>query len=192
MSSHRQLAYQFVPKDKQVQRARSAARLASALQVGAPDKIRLFMTNSGIERIAIIEDFVGSGEQLSTTIEFVCDNFLNEQIMFCPLIICPEGDAHFLALQARKANLTYEPVLRLPPQVFLEELLRWESQERLNRMRGISAAIAKNCTVVSESCNGFMETGSLTAMHTIALTILIFDLGAIRRLEPLFPRIRRA
>jgi hypothetical protein len=81
-------------------------------------KIIDFCKKENICRIALLEDFIGSGVQSKSVIRFACETFPEFQIFFAPLIICPSGDLVALELEHEFENLTYEPGLVLPAKHF--------------------------------------------------------------------------
>lgn len=52
--------------------------------------IHSYITEKGIKRIVLLEDFVGSGSQVGETLVWALKS-LNVPILFVPLIICPAG-----------------------------------------------------------------------------------------------------
>lgn len=74
-----------------------------------------------IRRIVILEDFVGSGTQMSMdagSISFAARNFPNIPILLVPLIVCPAGASAARALAAHYSNVTFEPILELREEDF--------------------------------------------------------------------------
>jgi hypothetical protein len=64
--------------------------------------------------LVLLEDFVGSGSQAATAIGHA--QSLNNpafEVLFCPLIICPDGARRANQLQAMHPNFTFSPVLQL-------------------------------------------------------------------------------
>ena len=66
-------------------------------------------------RIVIVEDIVGTGEQLTETVPAL-EGLKDFQILFVPLFIAPEGHklAQSLSQQPALRHLTYEPLFVLP------------------------------------------------------------------------------
>ena len=74
--------------------------------------------------LVLLEDFVGSGSQARTAIlnsQAIAngDGSLAYEVLFCPLIICPEGAKWARELQERLPNFQYSPVLELDPEGFI-------------------------------------------------------------------------
>lgn len=75
--------------------------------------------NPPLERIVLLEDFVGSGAESLEVVEFAAELPGNPPVLFCPVLICPTGGLVARELANCYANLTYRPVLELPDEVFL-------------------------------------------------------------------------
>jgi len=101
----------------------------SLAKFGDITKIADFMQNrkdangrsQPIRRIVILEDFVGSGAQMSLdtgSISFAAQNFPKIPILVAPLIVCPAGANATRALDANFDNVTFEPILELREEDF--------------------------------------------------------------------------
>jgi hypothetical protein len=74
--------------------------------------------------LVLLEDFVGSGSQalkaiLSAQAIAEGDGTLAYEVLFCPLIICPEGAKRAKQLQDMFPNFRYSPVLELNEDEFI-------------------------------------------------------------------------
>ncbi len=83
----------------------------SLAKFGDPEKVKKYIHEAKIERIVLIEDFVGSGKQATTAVEFAVA--LGLPVLLLPLIVGERGDSRFRELATKYPNLTYEPVVRL-------------------------------------------------------------------------------
>lgn len=73
-------------------------------------------------RIVLLEDFVGSGSQVEKALHLCCSlQHYNPEIkvLFCPLVICPEGKKMATKLQLQYSCLSYSPVLEIPQEHFI-------------------------------------------------------------------------
>jgi hypothetical protein len=129
---------------------------------GDVNKIRKYIEENQIERIVLLEDFVGTGTQSSSTIEWCCTNFQDMNILLCPLIICPKGDRCFSDLEAVIPNLAYRPVLVLPERVFLSRTPSPGENEFFKHLRGL---INSNALKLTDPF-GYKDTGALIAMFS--------------------------
>lgn len=87
-------------------------------------KINAYVSSQGIKRLVLLEDFVGGGSQSLAAVQFASTQLQGVQVLFAPLVICPEGATNARAqvtqLNASKPNvLTFDPVLELPAHAFL-------------------------------------------------------------------------
>lgn len=67
----------------------------------APDKNKIlsYISAEGYKRIVLLEDFVGTGGQSFKTVEWALKT-LKLPILFCPMVIAPEGAAKYRELEA--------------------------------------------------------------------------------------------
>nr|WP_171040039.1 hypothetical protein [Marinobacter shengliensis] len=63
----------------------------SLKDLGSVDKIEKYIRKHEISRLVLIEDFSGSGYQISRALKFAAEN-LKIPILLVPLIICDQGD----------------------------------------------------------------------------------------------------
>ena len=74
--------------------------------------------------LVLLEDFVGSGSQAQRAVrnaQAIRDGQNSAyEVLFCPLIICPEGAAWAKQLQTNFANFHYSPVLELHESAFIK------------------------------------------------------------------------
>ena len=64
--------------------------------------------------LVLLEDFVGSGNQMAAAVERACDLADVDRVLLCPIVICPQGDKCARALAQKHQKLSYSPVLPLP------------------------------------------------------------------------------
>jgi len=127
--------------------------------------------NKPLNRIVLLEDFVGSGVQSDTIISFAASLPGDILILFIPLIICPKG-AEIIRNKVNKfKNLSYEPIIELGEDLFI------------NNEIGLSGKIEKNIrdlvndtypAVVGNNASrprpyspfGFNKTGATVVMYS--------------------------
>lgn len=95
----------------------------SMLQFGDPQKIIDYCNACDITRLVLLEDFVGGGSQAVAAVEFAAQ-LPNLQVLFVPLIICPDGVTKMRSSEKnmnllRFGSLRYEAVMELPASAFL-------------------------------------------------------------------------
>lgn len=71
--------------------------------------------------LVLLDDFVGSGNQMAKAVEYACGLADVHQVLLCPIVICPEGDKRARGLVRKHGKLSYSPVMTLPEEVFIAE-----------------------------------------------------------------------
>lgn len=92
-------------------------------KLGDVYKVRNYCAKNGIRRLVLLEDFVGGGDQSLAAVEFAATHIENLEVLFVPMIICPDGAFGARALEAglnsrRPNSLCFDPVLELPKPAF--------------------------------------------------------------------------
>lgn len=91
----------------------------SIKRFGSEDKVREFCNQNGIKRLVLLEDFVGSGSQITDVVEFASGLDLFDQILVIPLIICPEGMDNLNRDLSVYTEVRVQPVLSLSHHSFV-------------------------------------------------------------------------
>lgn len=86
----------------------------SLAQFGDVAKIRDYLTAKNLRQIVILEDFVGSGTQMSSAIQFIQKVSKLVPVLFIPLIVCPVGAAAGRILN-NPPEVTFQPIIELSP-----------------------------------------------------------------------------
>lgn len=91
--------------------------------LGDVDKLKLYCADEKITRLVLLEDFVGGGSQAIEAVQFAATRIDSLQILFVPLIICPDGverlrNAASEMCSVRPNSLRYEAVVELPKTAF--------------------------------------------------------------------------
>lgn len=162
-----------------------------------PAKIRGYIATNDIQRIVLLEDFVGSGTQMKSAIEFAASISDNIQILACPLVTCPAGCEAGVSLAAGYCNVSYEPVMEIAGGM----LIKAESQPGEPPLYGLVRALIKKVRgrlnapepdPESQKYHGFKNTGAVVAMYSNcpnnSLPIIWDD---HEQWQALFPRLKR-
>ena len=81
--------------------------------------LQLYIDKHQIERLVLLEDFVGGGSQTLATVDFAVSHFPSLRILFVPLIVCPDGEVAMSALQSKYSKtLRCEAAMALPSSTF--------------------------------------------------------------------------
>jgi hypothetical protein len=92
---------------------------ASIAKFADKSKLETFMNVERIERIVLLEDFIGSGCQVRDAIRYAVQLRPRRPILVAPLIICPTGQELLIKYTRIFSHLTYDPVLEIDPAQFV-------------------------------------------------------------------------
>jgi hypothetical protein len=171
----------------------------SLAELADPQKVETFLNNEGIERIILLEDFIGSGSQVSPAVVFAGSLSSKLPTLIVPLVICPAGVQAAKAWEASFGNIQVRPVLRLRDADFLKRTLQADEPKEYAGFRqlaldsfskllgGYSSAEAKVYGPF-----GFDDTGGLVILATNCPdNTLPLVHHASPTWKPLFPRASR-
>ncbi len=165
----------------------------SLARFGDPEKIKAYTAAAGIDRLALIEDFVGSGTQMHRALSFAARLNPDMPVIGCPLVVCPEGLNKGHKLSTEFDNLQFEPVLALPPAVFVKFTPQPGELPLFPLARELIRRVAQRLALPSgESTHGFEAIGALVVLYSNCPnnTLPIIH-HSTDRWTALFPRIRR-
>ncbi|MGY4480132.1 phosphoribosyltransferase-like protein [Bradyrhizobium sp. USDA 3364] len=166
----------------------------SLRKFGDTAKIRDYIETSGIRRIVLLEDFVGTGMQMGKAITFAAELGEQIQVLVCPLIICPEGVKKALELKKKHKNVYFAQVMSLPPSMFIKMAAERPEPPTHTAVRELIRKTAPRLSpkVVPQTPFGFMDSGATVVLYSNcpdnSLPIIHETADTWR---PLFPRIRR-
>jgi hypothetical protein len=160
-----------------------------------------YLNDEAIERIVLLEDFVGSGSQIHDAVRFACSLPTKPPVLVVPLIACPDGIALGKKLEGEFAHLTFEPVLNIHPDDCILEAPRPSEPLLYSQLRQIikdtfplvlDGLTGSERVKLASGPFGFAETGSLVVLWTNcpdnSLPLLHQKSNSW---EPLFPRASR-
>lgn len=78
-----------------------------------------YIARKQITGLVLMEDFVGSGEQMEQILAFTCQAVEPLPVLFLPLIACPEGLSRASAVALQHGNLQVDTVVALPSSEFI-------------------------------------------------------------------------
>lgn len=76
-------------------------------------KIKRYIGESDIKYLVLLEDFVGTGKQVSGVIEFAA-SFLDIDILVVPLITCFRGAKKISRQCSQHSNIEFRPIVEMP------------------------------------------------------------------------------
>lgn len=166
----------------------------SLRKFGDRTKIRSYFAREGIKRIVLLEDFVGTGTQMSKAIEFAATLDPDIQLLVCPLIICPDGIDKVNGLLKNHRNLKLTPVLSLPASMFIKSKASATDQANYQAVRDLISLTAPRLAAKSDkhTTHGYEDSGAMVVLYSNCPdnTLPIIHETA-DDWRPLFPRIQR-
>lgn len=160
---------------------------------GDKAKLRAYVTWAGIERLVLLEDFVGTGNQMASSVAWAASTFPTIPILVTPLVCCPRAIATGTQLTAAHANVTFSPTLTLRPELFLRDNPQENEPEIFTRVRDIILRMRARLDNWGRVPFGYEATGALVALYSNCpdnTLPIIHHRGD--RWAPLFSRIRRS
>lgn len=172
-------------------------------------KIHEHARTKGYQRLALLEDFVGTGGQSLKTVEWAVRT-LKLPVLFCPMIIAPEGADKYRSLKAkldseRSSNpalpeFTFEPVFELDPDCFVHTA-DTTTESLFGRIRSLAREIHDRLSASQQQCTegplGYWNENSPQKGATVVMfsntpnnSLPLIHHGA-DQWSPLFPRVAR-
>ena len=155
-----------------------------------PDQVRTFMASTGIERVVLVEDFVGTGQQVKHTLEYAITTCRDKPLLFIPLLICEGGLKVCRKLEKRHSNFRVSPVVIVPDRFFIKQASNGEELHD-----AILALAKKHNNRIRRRNSGPLGFGSVGAMVILNSNCPNNSLPLLHRTKaewhPLFPRIAR-
>lgn len=176
---------------------------------GDEHKIREHIEAEGYKRIVLLEDFVGTGGQSLETVKWAVRS-LKLPLMFCPMIIAPEGADEYRnlekALDAERnagvalPNFNFKPVFELSSDCFVFSS-NTEQGSLFDRVRKLAEDTHSRLCESQEGCKegalGFWKKDSPQKGATVVMfsntpnnSLPLLHHGA-KEWNPLFPRVTR-
>ncbi|MGO8847962.1 MAG: hypothetical protein ACLQFI_22095 [Methylocella sp.] len=169
----------------------------SLRKFGDGEKIRAYIQANSIQRIVLLEDFVGSGTQMESVIDFAAKLSTEIEVLAVPLVICPAGDNIGRGLAEAYANISYEPVMKIRPATLIKPDPQIGEPALFPLVRNLIAKVRDRLGVPetdpeSQRYHGFKGTGAIVAMYSNCPNNslpIIYD--ETETWSALFPRIKR-
>ena len=169
----------------------------SLRKFGEPGKIKRFLNDNCIQRVVLLEDFVGSGTQIRSAVEFASRTLPDIPILALPLVACPAGDDVGCQLAAQYANVDYEAVMLVPPDTLIKPDAQPDEPPFYRCVRQLILRFRSKLSQPasdeeSQRYHGYKGTGAVTVMYSNCpnnTLPIIYD--ETRGWRALFPRIGR-
>jgi len=167
-------------------------------QFGNRDEIEKYCTSNGIERLVLLEDFVGGGSQMANAVEFAASFSDVVKILVIPLVICPKGMQMWTTLFAGNKDIVFLPALEIGEARFITENEQPDEPLIFEKLRDIAHStfvkVAHGCKPGQKPYHplGYDKTGGLIVMYsnTPDNTLPLFH-NKSNKWDPLFPRHNR-
>ncbi len=135
---------------------------------------RDYIVDNGIRKLILLEDFVGSGSQVSGVVDFVMNQRLDLDVLLIPLINCTTGHKSFIDLETRHDRLKYQAVLKPSNNCFVTRMQVTGEPDDFEQFRDllqrcylqVSNNIPQSGLLKPYSPYGYRETGGLIVMYS--------------------------
>lgn len=131
-----------------------------------------YINQHRIRKLVILEDFVGSGSQIGSAVDFIMDKGLDLDVLLIPLILCPDGVTRLKELSAKYPRLSYQAVIELPSNCFIksipveDEHSDYEAiRELIQRVYSLTSGGFPEGNQKPYSPYGWRDTGGLVVMN---------------------------
>jgi hypothetical protein len=144
----------------------------SLTELGSPTSIQEYVSRNGIERVVMLEDFVGSGSQVESRVKFACQCLPNVDILCISLITCPKGVTFLNSMENTFSNLRVRHIVEIPN----ESLINFTKDENESPIFTAVRTVA-NSSYMTVTNNvgpgpkpyyplGYKQTGGLVVLNT--------------------------
>ena len=117
--------------------------------------------------LVLLEDFVGSGNQMARAVNLACELTDVERVLLCPIVICPDGSDCARKLVEKYDKLDYSPVMELPEEAFISKVATPDEHKHHDLIRKALLSLHKlvkgtpGSWPQETSAFGYKETGAV-------------------------------
>jgi len=156
------------------------------------NKIEEYMNSHELSYLVLLEDFIGSGDQVNHCIEFAAKLRSQFQILVIPLVICAEGLREGKSFERTYKNLTFEPVMTIAETDLVGLNAKQNESELFTLIRDVCKRLEPKLHW-RYGAFGFHDTGALLVMYTNCPdnTLSLIHDKSKGEWNPLFPRSTR-
>lgn len=158
---------------------------------GSPSKISKYIHTEKIQRLVIVEDFVGSGQQSHDILSVGLRDLVPDiPVLFVPLILSEDGVTQLRSLADTYPNFKTRAALVLPTAVHVRKDPHCREPHFVRDARRV---IEKTATYVGTRQYGFHDVGALLVLHSNCPNNVPPLVWRERETwKPIFPRVSRA
>lgn len=171
----------------------------SLSKLGNVQEIVNLISRTGMERLVLLEDFVGGGSQVEEAVKFAASLPCNIPILLLPIIICPKGIEMGLQLERDYPNVTFSKVIALNENDLITKMPITNENDIVSKIRDLAFRVYDKVCGHTGPHNGkpygplgYRETGGLIVMYSNCpdntLPIIHHESNSWK---PLFPRSSR-
>jgi hypothetical protein len=164
----------------------------SLVQFADPASVRKYVQDQAIQGLVLLEDFVGGGTQMTSSVIWAATQLPQIPILVVPLVCCPKGAREGRKLEQRFANLKFAPVLLIGESQLVGPLATPNEPSIFAQTRVVVRAEQHRLDEWRSDPFGFDHVGALVTLFTNCpdnTLPMIFHSGS--SWEALFPRLRR-
>jgi hypothetical protein len=143
----------------------------SLSQLGNHDSIISYMRDHSLKRLVLLEDFVGSGNQVAGALRFAASFSSTIPVLAVPLVICSRGVDNCKIIAGEFNNFRFKPIVPLPKQTCInpepvsnEPNIFGSIRELLVRISDRVSGIPKDSKYYSPF--GYQNTGALVVTYS--------------------------
>ncbi len=135
---------------------------------GSKNKIQAYIEKMKFDSIVLLEDFVGSGNQIKEPVEFAASEFPNINFLVVPIVMCPQADSIVAELEQKYKNVRIKPVIRLNSDSFIEEKKEDNEDDYFKAVHDLSKKYHPRMQKAGYKGHhlGFRKMGALVVLHT--------------------------
>ena len=140
----------------------------SLSEFGSTEKLNAYIEKKGFRQIVLLEDFVGSGNQINNPIRYAAKTFPNISFLLVPIIMCPKAKEVMEQIESDCKNVRVRPVIELDPDQFIREKREENESEFNKKVFDLSNAIHPRMRKAGlrSPALGFRRIGGLVVLHT--------------------------
>lgn len=133
---------------------------------GDPLALRAYLVNNRIQRLVLLEDFVGTGNQMASAVSWAADCLPDTPILVLPLVCCPDGLNTGKNLASVHANISFAPALMLREELFLGASPHPQEPAIFPRVRELILRLGARMGPWVNDPFGYEATGALVALYS--------------------------
>lgn len=128
--------------------------------------VRSYVKKEAIKFLVLLEDFVGTGQQMFSTVKWASRTLSKTPILVLPLICCPAGAHNGARLRKKFSNVSFTPCLALGAEQLIHRERQSGEHPEFTKIRSIIHKNESKLGVRHSELYGYGETGALVALYS--------------------------